>query len=137
MRFGDGLKARVRPTLSPPSSTDSGKRKTRINRPYAKDRAAEVSGHSSVTPVHTTGNALVTEVVNRTLSPWHSHGAIVSTPLHPYAKNQHFLSRYNVGRIRTDVVCRLVADMDGLEMSRTETLSAKVLIGPVTTLFGT
>ena len=37
------------------------------------------SPHSPVTPVPTTGNAFVAEVVNRTPSPWKCQGAFVKT----------------------------------------------------------
>ncbi len=39
-------------------------------------------------------------------------------------------SRFNVGRIRAEDVCRLLADMEGVEVARTETFPARVLIGP-------
>jgi hypothetical protein len=59
-------------------------------RPQTSGLGGGTPPQSRVTPVHTNGNALAAVVVIRTLSPWNSHGAFASTPLHPYAKNQHF-----------------------------------------------
>jgi RecA-family ATPase len=55
---------------------------------------------------------------------------MLSAPLRADKLKAQIQSRFNVGRIRADDVCRLLVDMEGVEVARTETFPARVLIGP-------